>query len=119
MAKVASVAEAMRREDEKRKVKGPVPVVKLRAIARGQYGHPVSSIIDPPTEFKFRVQDLELYKKGMTYYGGVKVKTMTIEGKVYALPAWCEDAGQPSSLIEKDEDDDDTFVLADHPDAEM
>ena len=115
--KVASVADALKREAEKRP-NLRAPSVRLRAKEKGYYGHPVPGIIEAGVEFNHRLAELEVYvepKKGekvRTNYGGKPFQCVTVAGTKYILPAWCEDAKQPSSLVEKEEVDE-TFALAD------
>ncbi|HEY2851137.1 MAG TPA: hypothetical protein VGI97_14760 [Gemmatimonadaceae bacterium] len=109
MGKVANVAEAMQREVARDKKVGPT--VKVRAIRKGFYGYPLADVRDPGTEFRMRVADLLPYdeavkkgKNGKNYLGHV-IKFVKVGKDKYALPTWCEDANEPSSLDIVDPDD--------------
>lgn len=106
MPRVANVAEALRKEVQRRGKAGPT--VLVRAIARGFYGYPLADTHDAGEEFRMRVADLDVFDaKKPKYYNGVPVRTITHDGKKLVLPTWCEDASEPSSL--KDEEVDDGF----------
>ena len=66
--KVASVADALKKEAEKRGGHGALPPsVRLRVLPnqKGYYGHPVPGIIPEGVEFNHRISELQVYKKGM------------------------------------------------------
>lgn len=135
MPKVGNVAEAIVKAAERDAAasgkKGKVKdrrSVRVRAIAVGYYGYPVASTKLAGTEFNFRVHDLTVFPNGkprpdkdelqksnptLTHYDGTDIKFITIDKKQYPLPKWCEDASQPSSLIEEEDEGDGTFPLAD------
>ena len=118
MAKVANVGEAMRKHAATQKRGGPT--VLVRAIVRGYYGYPLSDTKEPGTEFRMRISDLKPLdevmkasekrgKKGR-HYNGRPILSVKFDGKEYALPTWCEDAAQPSTVVDetiepKDEDE--------------
>ena len=125
MPKVASVAEAMRKQAAKLPRGGPS--VRVRAIKDLQYGYPIASMKHRGDEFNFRLADLRKvedlvdlrtkkpYKAGdiPTDYTGKPIGIIEANGVRYALPTSVEDATLPSSLIEpKDEDDEDGVTQA-------
>ena len=109
MAKVANVGEAMRKHAAQQKKGGPT--VLVRAIVRGYYGYPLSDTKEPGVEFRMRISDLKplaevldaAKKRGKSgrHYNGRAILSIEHEGKSYALPTWCEDAKQPSSVVDE------------------
>lgn len=116
--KVLSVADALQKDAEKRPNRAPSVRLRVLPNQKGYYGYPVPGIIGEGIEFNHRIADLQIFKKGMLNYGGKPVQTITVGAIVYALPAWCEDAKEPSSMVPK-EDVDETFALADAESSEM
>lgn len=108
MPKVASVAEAMRKEVKREKKTGPW--IEVRALQRLFYGYPLEDIREPGQVFRMRLSDLKEYEPGpkgakARYHTGVEVRTIEHDGKKYALPYSVEDAKAPSLLAEPDEDE--------------
>ena len=116
--KALSVAAQMKKEADAKPNREPTVRLRVLPNEKGFYGYPVASIITEGVEFNHRIKDLELSvepKKGekpRTNYGGKPMRTVEIKGVTYCLPAWCESAKDPSSMIPKEEVDE-TFALVD------
>lgn len=77
--------------------------VRLRATRDGYYGvsGAAADIRKAGTVFAFAVKDLQPFKAGGEYHDGSPIECITIKGKDYALPSWCEDASKPADVEEE------------------
>lgn len=91
--------------------------VRLRATALGQYGRPISVLIQSGAVFSMAVADLEKKEDALERAGKTKddnarearvgaieaKKTMSVDGVVYVLPSWTVDAKTPIETDEEEE----------------